>query len=37
MSASMASAARRFVWLIDVLYDQRVKLVMKNLKKRKEV
>jgi cell division protein ZapE len=28
MSASMASAARRFVWLIDVLYDQRVKLVM---------
>jgi cell division protein ZapE len=28
MSAGMASAARRFVWLIDVLYDQRVKLVM---------
>jgi cell division protein ZapE len=28
MSAGMASAARRFVWLIDVLYDQRIKLVM---------
>jgi cell division protein ZapE len=28
MSAAMASEARRFVWLIDVLYDQRVKLLM---------
>ena len=28
MSAGMASEARRFVWLIDVLYDQRVKLLM---------
>lgn len=28
MSASMASEARRFTWLIDVLYDHRVKLVM---------
>jgi len=28
MSASMASEARRFVWLIDVFYDQRVKLLM---------
>jgi cell division protein ZapE len=28
MSAAMASAARRFVWLIDVLYDQRVKLLI---------
>jgi cell division protein ZapE len=28
MSAAMASEARRFVWLVDVLYDQRVKLLV---------
>ena len=28
MSASMASEARRFTWLIDVFYDQKVKLLM---------
>jgi cell division protein ZapE len=28
MSASMSSEARRFTWLIDVLYDHRVKLLM---------
>ena len=28
MSASMASEARRFVWLVDVFYDQRVKLLI---------
>ena len=28
MSAGEASEARRFTWLIDVLYDHRVKLVM---------
>jgi cell division protein ZapE len=28
MSAAMASPARRFVWLVDVFYDQRVKLVI---------
>jgi cell division protein ZapE len=28
MSASMASEARRFVWLVDVLYDQKVKLIV---------
>jgi cell division protein ZapE len=28
MSAAMSSEARRFVWLVDVLYDQRVNLLM---------
>jgi cell division protein ZapE len=28
MSAAMSSEARRFTWLIDVLYDHKVKLVM---------
>lgn len=28
MSAGMASAVRRFIWLIDVLYDHKIKLVM---------
>jgi len=28
MSASMSSEARRFTWLIDVFYDQKVKLLM---------
>ncbi len=28
MSAEMASEARRFTWLVDVLYDHRVKLLM---------
>ncbi len=28
MGAGMASAARRFTWLVDVLYDQKVKLIM---------
>jgi cell division protein ZapE len=28
MSVRQASEARRFTWLVDVLYDRRVKLVM---------
>jgi len=28
MPVNMASAARRFTWLVDVLYDRRVKLVI---------
>ncbi len=28
MSAAMSSEARRFVWLVDVLYDQRVNLLI---------
>jgi cell division protein ZapE len=28
MASSMASEARRFVWFIDVMYDQRVKVIM---------
>jgi cell division protein ZapE len=28
MSAAMSSEARRFTWLIDILYDHRVKLIM---------
>jgi cell division protein ZapE len=28
MSAAMSSAARRFTWLIDILYDQKVKLIV---------
>ncbi len=28
MSAAMSSEARRFTWLVDILYDQKVKLIM---------
>jgi cell division protein ZapE len=28
MSAGMSSEARRFTWLIDVFYDNKVKLIM---------
>ena len=28
MTAAMASEARRFVWLVDVFYDQAVKLIV---------
>ena len=28
MSAGQASEARRFTWLVDVLYDHRVKLLL---------
>jgi cell division protein ZapE len=28
MSAAMSSEARRFTWLVDVFYDQKVKLLI---------
>jgi cell division protein ZapE len=28
MGAAQADAARRFTWLVDILYDHRVKLVL---------
>src|SRR5690606_10384871 len=28
MSAAMASEARRFIWLVDVLYDHKIKLLV---------
>jgi cell division protein ZapE len=28
MSAKQSDAARRFTWLVDILYDERIKLVV---------